>query len=106
MTYTLGETTDAASFDIDTSTGQLRTKSALDREAEDSYTVTVSVHDGKNAAGGSDTTVDDDITVTITVTDVNDLPEFPAAESGARSRRRKHSGQYQHRLPGQRDGRR
>ena len=85
LTYTLGETTDAASFDIVSTSGQLRTKSALDREAEESYTVIVSVHDGKNAAGGSDTTVDDDITVTITVTDVNDPPEFPYTESGARS---------------------
>ena len=44
-----------------------------------SYTVTVSVHDGKNAAGSTDTTVDNTITVTITVTDENDSPEFRAA---------------------------
>ena len=84
LTYSLGGT-DASSFDIDTSTGQLKTKVALDHETKASYTVMVSVHDGKNAAGGSDTTADDEVTVTITVTDANDSPEFPSTESGARS---------------------
>ena len=42
------------------------------------YMVTVTVKDGKNAVGTVDTNpvVDDTITVTITVTDVNDAPEF------------------------------
>ncbi len=84
LTYSLGGT-DASSFDIDTSTGLLKTKAALDHETKTTYTVIVSVHDGKNAAGGPDTTVDDDITVTITVADANDSPEFPSTESGARS---------------------
>ena len=78
LTYSL-DSTSAASFDIDTSSGQLKTKAALDKEATPSYTVTISVHDGKNAAGGTDTTVDNTITVTITVTDENDSPEFSAA---------------------------
>ena len=75
MVYALGGT-DAASFDIDTSTGQLTTKATLDKETKASYTVTVSVHDGKDAAGNNDTTVDDEKTVTITVTDANDAPTF------------------------------
>ena len=75
LTYSLGGE-DAASFDIDTTTGQLKTRSALDHETKSSYTVTVSVHDGMNAAGGSDTTADDTVTVNITVTDVNEPPEF------------------------------
>ena len=75
LTYSLGGT-DASSFDIDTSTGQLKTKDALDHETNATYTVSVSVRDGKDAAGGTDTTFDDDITVTITVTDANDPPEF------------------------------
>ena len=73
LTYSLGGT-DASSFDIDTSNGQLKTKSALDKETDDTYEVIVSVHDGKNAAGATDTTADDTIDVTITVTDANDPP--------------------------------
>ena len=76
MTYTLGGT-DAAHFDIVGTSGQLQTKSALDKETKASYTVTVSVHDGKNEAGGPDTTVDATITVNITVTEENDPPAFP-----------------------------
>ena len=40
-----------------------------------SYTVVVTVHDGKDAAGGTDTTtIDDEITVTINLTNVNETP--------------------------------
>ena len=67
LTYSL-EGTDAASFDIDSSTGQLKTKDALDHETKDSYTVTVKADDSN---GGTDT-----ITVTINVTDVNEPPTF------------------------------
>ena len=84
LTYSLGGT-DVNSFGIDTSTGQLKTKAALDHETKASYEVTVSVRDNKDAAGSSDATDDDEITVTITVTDANDAPEFPLTESGARS---------------------
>ena len=63
LTYTLGGT-DAASFSIVTSSGQLRTQSALDYETKSSYSVTVSVSDGN---GGINS-----ITVTINVTDVNE----------------------------------
>ena len=68
LTYTLGGT-DAASFNFNTSTGQLKTKAALDKETKDTYTVTVLVHDGY-----PDNTVDDTITVTINVTDSNEPP--------------------------------
>ena len=46
LTYTLGGT-DAASFDIDSSTGQLITKAPLDFETKDAYVVTVAVDDGE-----------------------------------------------------------
>ena len=46
LTYTLGGT-DAASFDIVPTTGQLRTKAALNHEATASYTVAVAVRDSK-----------------------------------------------------------
>ena len=61
LTYTLGGD-DANSFDIDSTTGQLMTKAALDFETKASYSVEVTADDGN---GGTDT-----IDVTITVTDV------------------------------------
>ena len=71
LTYTLGGD-DAASFDIIKSSGQLQTKAGLDHEGKDSYEVTVSVHDGRDASGNADTTTDDTITVTITVTNIDE----------------------------------
>ena len=69
--------TDAGSFEID-SNGQLKTRTGVtyDFEAsENSYSVTVSVHDGKDAAGDTDTTtIDDTIDVTINLTNVNEAP--------------------------------
>ena len=75
LTYTLGGT-DAASFGIVSTSGQLQTKAALDKETEDSYTVTVSVSDGKDASGAADPATDATVTVTINVTDVNEAPTF------------------------------
>ena len=65
LTYTVGGD-DGSAFSIDGATGQLKTKSALDFERKSSYRVTMGVFDSK---GGSGT-----ITVTITVTDVADVP--------------------------------
>ena len=76
LTYTLGGT-NSASFSIVGTSGQLRTKSALDYENKSSYEVTVSVSDGN---GGSDS-----ITVTINVTDVNEAPVFSDGTSTTRS---------------------
>ena len=64
LTYML-EGTDAASFAIDSDTGQIRTKAALDYETKTSYAVTVRVSDGTDEA-----TID----VTINVTDVTETP--------------------------------
>ena len=69
LTYSL-EGTDASSFDID-SNGQLKTSAALDHEVKSSYSITVKVSDGR---GGSDT-----VPVTITVTNVNEAPDFDTA---------------------------
>ena len=55
--------------------GQLQTKSALNFESKSSYSVTVSVSDGKNLDGNPHGGVDDTIAVTVTVTDVNEAPE-------------------------------
>ena len=70
LTYTLGGT-DAASFDIVSTSGQIRTKSALDEETKARYTVTVTATDLANASAA--------ITVTIIVTDVT----FGCATDGA-----------------------
>ena len=67
LEYTLGGT-DASSFDIDSSTGQLLTHADLDHETMSSYAVTVSVRDSKDSDGNPDTATDDTIDVTITVT--------------------------------------
>ncbi len=45
---------------------------SLDHEIADSYSVTVTVSDGKDGSGGIDTSVDASITVAVTVTDVNE----------------------------------
>ena len=78
LTYTLGGT-DASSFSIVATSGQLRTKTALDYETKASYSVSVSVSDGN---GGSDS-----ITVTINVTDVNEnrAPAFTDGTNTTRS---------------------
>ena len=68
LTYTLSGT-DSASFDIVSTSGQLQTKSTLDYETKNGYSVTVDVSDGTNDAS---------ITVTISITDVNEAPTFPA----------------------------
>ena len=68
LAYTLGGT-DAASFSIDNTSGQLQTLEALDYETKSSYSVTVSVSDGNDGT--------DSITVTIDVTNVAETPKTP-----------------------------
>ncbi len=75
LKYLLGGT-DATSFAIDTTTGQLKTNAALDYEDKDEYTVTVSVSDELDDYEAADTVNDDSIEVTITVTDLNEPPAF------------------------------
>ena len=65
---------DAASFDIDASTGQLITKAPLDADGTKiRYTVTVRVDDGETRSNPVTQLV------TITVMDVNEPPAAPAA---------------------------
>ena len=71
LTYTLGGT-DAASFSIVSTTGQLQTSTALDYET-DKLLYGYSSFRLRWYKGGSDS-----ITVTINVTDVNEAPEFTA----------------------------
>ena len=71
--YELGGT-DAASFDIVGTSGQIRTKTnvSYDFEAKSSYTVTVTASDGTDTAVA---------TVTISVTDADEPPDAPSAIS-------------------------
>ena len=70
LTYTL-EGTDAASFAIDSDSGQIKTVTGVDYNHEEtsSYAVTVKASDGTASA-----TID----VAITVTDVDEQPDTPA----------------------------
>ena len=76
LTYSLGGT-DAATFEIDATDGQLKTKAPLDYETKSTYTVTVSVSDGNDGS--------DSITITINVTNVNEPPVFNDGSSTTRS---------------------
>ena len=68
LTYSL-DGSDADAFDMDSETGQITTKTALDFETKKTYAVTLSVSDG---------TLTDTIAVTINVSDVNEVPVFAA----------------------------
>ena len=70
LTYTL-EGTDAASFDIVGTSGQIQTKAALNYETKSSYSVTVKASDTSSANAT--------ITVTINVDDVDEAPSAPGA---------------------------
>ncbi len=61
-------------FEIVTSTGQIRVKSGaeLDYETTEQYTLTVTVTDNKDESGSNDSTIDDEIEVTVNVTNVNE----------------------------------
>ena len=72
LTYMLGGV-DMADFDIDEDTGQLMTKTALDYETEDTYTVTVTASD----SGGLSDSID--VTIMVTNVDENVAPEFDSA---------------------------
>ena len=69
LTYSLSGT-DAGSFDIVTTSGQLQTKGALDYESKNRYTVTVTAADPSVESAS--------IEVTISVIDVEEPPRAPA----------------------------
>ena len=79
LTYSLSGT-DASLFEIDASSGQITVKSGteLDYEAKTSYDVTVNVSDLLDIDGVADTVIDDTITITINVTNVDEPPDAPA----------------------------
>ena len=71
LAYKLAGTA-ADTFDLDTATGQIKTKAALDYESRNSYTISVEVRDGKNPEGEPDRRRDDSIRVTINIVNRND----------------------------------
>ena len=74
LTYTLSGA-DAAAFDLDADSGQLRTRAALDYEARASYAVTVTAIDPHGASARQ--------AVTVSVTDAAEPPAAPAAPAVA-----------------------
>ncbi len=81
LTYSISGS-DTAFFDVVASSGQLRTKAALDHESKSSYSFTMSVHDGKDIHGDTDTTIDDTISVTVTVNDVDEPADISFVTAG------------------------
>ena len=94
LTYTLtdddgGTDGDSASFGIDWGTGQILTKGDLDHEVNETYTVVVRATDPAGVPQAATCITDtsangyepicNTVTVTITVTDVNDAPVVVAA---------------------------
>ena len=87
LTYALGSNgSDHEPFAVDAA-GLITVASGatLDHEAEASYSVTVSVHDGKASDGSPDTTVDASHAVTIAVTDVAEPPGVPTEVTVSRA---------------------
>ena len=74
---------DALAFDIVESSGQLRTKAALNYESKSSYSVTVSVRDGKDANGAADAATDDTIDMTINIGNVDEAGVVSFSKVGA-----------------------
>ncbi len=74
LTYGLGGA-DAASFALDTATGQLITRATLDLESKASYEVVLTVTDGRGAG--------DAIEVTIDLTDVLEVPIYNSQTQAA-----------------------
>ena len=68
LIYALSGDPDAAAFDIDSTSGQLKTKAALDYETKNTYLVTITAGDSRQRAST--------IYVTITVDNVNEAPAF------------------------------
>ena len=69
LTYSLGGT-DADAFDIDSTSGQLLTRDALDHEAKASYSVTVVAEDSEGASASIE------VTISVTDEDENEPPSF------------------------------
>ncbi|MYH24292.1 MAG: hypothetical protein F4156_03630, partial [Holophagales bacterium] len=85
LTYSLASGGDSASFTIVSGTGEIKVASGttLNHESKAEYSITARVTDGEDASGNTETTatIDDTITVTVSVTNVEEPPGKPAAPS-------------------------
>ena len=70
LTYLILDKLDADSFDIDSTSGQLRTKAPLDYETKRSYSIVIAVHDSGQAHEADDHAIDAALSVVILVTNV------------------------------------
>ena len=89
LTYSLGGR-NAVRFDLDASSGQLSTKVPVDRVFDTSYTVSVSVSDGKDDLGEPETDpqIDTSTEVTINVTTTTIRPSGGSSGGGGGGRGR------------------
>ena len=83
LTYSFGTGGNESSFTIDSGTGQIKTKSGINYNYEGTvnYSVTVRVRDSKDAAGNTNTNIDDTISVIISLTDVNEQPTISTTQT-------------------------
>ena len=81
LTYSLGGP-DGNSFDVGTSSGQLLTKAPLDRRYKTSYTVFVSVSDGKDDDGMPETSSQIDTTTRVTIKPTTTTTRSGGSSSG------------------------
>ena len=74
LTYSLSSGSDSDKFEIDAATGQITVAdgAVLDYELASSLVVTVNVADGKNASHGQDDSVDDTLTLTINLENIDE----------------------------------
>ena len=89
LTYLILDKLDADSFDIGSTTGQLRTKAPLDYETKRSYSIVIAVHDSGEDHEVDDHTIDAAMSVIILVTNVVEEgddevpPTSPCVSGGA-----------------------
>ncbi len=77
--------TAADAFGLDPSSGQLRTKAALDYETNNSYRVTVEVRDSRSPEGEADRRRDDSIAVTVNIANRDDTGHLTLSAPTPRS---------------------
>jgi len=70
LTYLILDKLNADSFDIDSTTGQLRTKAPLDYETKRSYSIVIAVHDSGQDHEADDHTIDAAMSVIVLVTNI------------------------------------
>ena len=73
LTYTVSGD-NSQHFELDTLSGELRTKAALNYEGKRRYAFTVSVSDRKDAQDQADEELDDELAVRVTVTNIDEPP--------------------------------